>query len=189
MSARSLVAIYQSWHGNSPMPLSIVNIVKKIWESSQLSDIVNDLTSQNCHICPKKIIFPCQNYKVCPHCKHLNEMSDIFSNHQKLSEVVKVARNCWSCQNFSKLPEIVKIARNCQSCQKLLKLSKKKAGKQTWSRKTEPISILTPSAELIRARPLKSWNDAKFVGFLSFKFICRSNLKNSHKHHLSSKYL
>ena len=44
----------------------------------------------------------------------------------KLSEIVKVFRNCQSCQKLSHLSEnlkVIKLVRNCQSCQKLSKLS------------------------------------------------------------------
>ena len=134
MSARSLVAASTSdINHDMAIPqchLSMSNVNRQYCQK----DLRRFTIVRNCQkfdmsklsYLSKKIIFLCQNYKVCPYCKHLKKMSDIFSNHQKLSEVVKVARNCWSCQNFSKLPEIVKIARNCQSCQKLLKLSKKK---------------------------------------------------------------
>ena len=39
-----------------------------------------------------------------------------------LSKIVKIVRNCQSCQQLSKLIEIVRVVRNCQSCQKFSKL-------------------------------------------------------------------
>ena len=40
-----------------------------------------------------------------------------------MSEIVKVVRNCQSCQKLSE--DIVKVVRNCQSCQKLSEVVKK----------------------------------------------------------------
>ena len=46
-----------------------------------------------------------------------------MSQKSQVSRIVKVVRNCQSCQKLSRLSEIVKVFRNCQSCQKLSKLS------------------------------------------------------------------
>ena len=46
-----------------------------------------------------------------------------FLGLSKFSEIVKVVKNCQSCQKLSLLSKIVKVVKNSQSCPKLLKLS------------------------------------------------------------------
>ena len=76
------------------------------------------------------VILDCQATKIVSNPGSLfSKLNQCLKGHKslglsKLSEIVKVVRNCQSCQKLSMLSEIVKLVRYCQSCQKMAKLLK-----------------------------------------------------------------